>query len=68
MRCASWVLTGLFLAGCGAAGVEPPGPIPAVPDRDGDGYASEVDCDDGDPTVNAATFWWLDEDGDRPAE
>lgn len=33
-------------------------------DVDGDGYSAGVDCDDTDPTVGAASAWYLDTDGD----
>jgi len=35
-----------------------------VTDRDGDGIAASVDCDDGDPELGQGTLWYRDADGD----
>lgn len=54
-------LTTVVLAACyGAPGgfpdtgldTDPPTPDTDVPDEDGDGFGSDVDCDDGNPNVN----------------
>lgn len=35
-----------------------------VTDTDGDGYTSDVDCNDNDPVLNPTTLWYPDNDGD----
>lgn len=37
---------------------------PTAYDADGDGVLADDDCDDGDPTVGAATRWYADADSD----
>ncbi len=47
----SFVAT-LILAGCPEIPDETESPPPGLPDRDGDGYDSEADCDDGNELVS----------------
>lgn len=49
----------LLLAGCPSADKGD-----NITDMDGDGYTSELDCDDADAAIGPPTTWYLDADGD----
>ncbi|MBX2798199.1 MAG: putative metal-binding motif-containing protein [Myxococcales bacterium] len=53
---------GLCIA-AGCAGTVPGAPATVV-DADGDGFASDVDCDDSDPGIRGPSIWSRDDDGD----
>jgi len=39
-------------------------PLPPLTDLDGDGWVTDIDCDDSDPEVGPPQDWFVDEDGD----
>ncbi|MBX2798196.1 MAG: putative metal-binding motif-containing protein [Myxococcales bacterium] len=56
-----WRLAVWSVVGC--VGTVPAAPSTVV-DADGDGFAADVDCDDGDPAVRGPSVWLKDDDGD----
>lgn len=48
---AAMILLGLAMAACNSPDYEPAYGVPVV-DADGDGYESDVDCDDSDDTIH----------------
>lgn len=71
MTLGKWVDGGMDVDGDGHddvvisdPGARVAGWYPGGPDADGDGFPSREDCDDTDPDVGPAEWWWPDEDGD----